>query len=105
VLGKYNEAIDAYKKSIILDPYDSTNQATRDAIERDQIKLGQPEKAIKTNDKAIKIIRMIQMLDTTKGVALHRLNKDEDAFKAFDKANELNPQNSKAWNAKKTLST
>jgi tetratricopeptide (TPR) repeat protein len=34
-LGKYNEAIDAYKNLIVLDPYDSTNQATRDVIERD----------------------------------------------------------------------
>ena len=78
-LGKYNEAIDAYKKSIILDPYDSTNQATRDAIERDEIKLGRPEKEIKTNDKAIEINPLNSAVVHNKKLVPDMFKKQEDS--------------------------
>jgi len=40
-----------------------------------------------------------------KGNALSDLNKSDEAIKAYDKAIEINPQNSIAWNNKGALST
>jgi tetratricopeptide (TPR) repeat protein len=49
-LNKSDEAIDAYNKSIVINPYDSINQAVRNAKEKDLDKLGQPDKALKADD-------------------------------------------------------
>ena len=47
--------------------------------------------------KQLKLTHNIQMLGYNKGVALHKLNKSDEAIKAYDKAIEINPQNSDAW--------
>ena len=46
--------------------------------------------------KQLKLTHRIQCLDN-KGNALNNLNKYDEAIKAYDKAIEINPQNSMAW--------
>ena len=50
--------------------------------------------------KQLKLTRRIQMLGYNKGLALDNLDKSDEAIKAYDKAIEINPQYSDAWNNK-----
>ena len=50
--------------------------------------------------KQLKLTRITHIAWNNKGVALAKLNKSDEAIKAYDKAIEINPHNSNAWNNK-----
>ena len=50
--------------------------------------------------KQLKLTRKIQIAWNNKGNVLTKLNKSDEALKAYDKAIEINPQNADAWNNK-----
>jgi tetratricopeptide (TPR) repeat protein len=62
------------------------------------------ENYIIIQDKAIEInLHKFNGLESIKDLLYIDLNKSDEAIKAFDKAIEINPQNSKAWNNKGLL--
>ena len=50
--------------------------------------------------KQLKLTHKTRIAWNNKGDALTKLNKSDEAIKAFDKAIEINPHDSDAWNNK-----
>ena len=96
-LGKYQEAIKCYDKSIEINPRDAgawNNKGT--ALNT----LGKHQEAIKCYGKALEITPRYFEAWNNKGVALGRFGKHPEAIVCYDKALEINPRYAIAWSNK-----
>lgn len=95
--GKYEESIQAYNKSIKLNPQYALawfNKGT--ALGQ----LGKYDEEIQACDKAIQLDPQYAEAWYNKGTAQDKQGKYDAAIQAFDKAIEINPQYADAWNGK-----
>ena len=96
-LGKHDEAIKAYDRSISINP-----QYAEAWINKGNALygLGKYDEAIKAYDQAISINPQFAEAWYNKGNALYGLGKYDEAIKAYDQAISINPQFAEAWNNK-----
>ena len=114
-LGLYNEAIDDYKKSIELNTdYGEAKQALEEINKKltntktinteiktnSNIEMVNTEYEINQNIKTINILNKYSEEFYKEGINYNNAKKHNEALKSFDKAIELNPNNSLAYIAK-----
>jgi tetratricopeptide (TPR) repeat protein len=100
-LGRYEDAIASYDKTIEFNPNDNAAWNNRGIVLH---QLGLFEDAIKSYDKAIKFNLdedVEHVAWNNRGMALHQLGRFEDAIKSYDKAIKFNPDDD-AWNNRGT---
>jgi len=88
--GKFPEAIEFYSQAIKLDPTDHTFWTNRSAS---YAGLNQHEKALADANEAIKLNNKWMKGHYRRGAALLALEKFDDAYAAFKRAQELEPGN------------
>ena len=104
--GKRKEALNAYDKAIELDP-DFTGieaQLYRAGVVAE---LGMLNESVADYDKILEIMAIndtmtsyVSIVWTGKGEVLEKMDRNEDALKAFDRALELDPTSAMAWEGK-----
>ena len=93
-IGKFDEAIDAYKNSILLNPNDGDTYFNMGIALKDQGKL---EEAIDAYKKAISLkTQLCSVAYNNIGVVLQDQDKLNEAVKAFKKALTLKPDHAQA---------
>jgi tetratricopeptide (TPR) repeat protein len=96
-LGKTQEAIECYDKSLEINPLHIdawTNKGT--SLE----KLGKYSEAIECYDKSLEINPRIAAVWDGKGIVLDDLKRFQEAIECFDNAIAINPRDTKVWNNK-----
>ncbi len=97
LLGKYEEAIQAFDKAIKIDPQFSPAWDGKGVVLHD---LSRYNESIQAFDKAIEINPQDAVAWDGKGVVLYDTGRYNESIQAFDKAIEINPQYAEAWNDK-----
>ena len=96
-LGKFQDAIKCYDKSLKINPrYDLAWGNKGNALKH----LGKPQEAIECFDKALEINPRFAEMWSNKGNALSELGKHQEAIECFDKALEINPKFAEGWSNK-----
>ena len=93
-LGKYDEAIEYFDKSLETDP-DNDDALNFKGVSLES--LGKYDEAIEYFDKAIEIHPDNEKALNNKGLALGELGKHKEAIECFDKAIEIEPNYDKAF--------
>jgi tetratricopeptide (TPR) repeat protein len=102
--SKYDEALQAFDRSVEIDPQLdgvwSNKGATLMRVGKGVDMSVMDNKAIQAFDKAIEINPQSYGAWNNKGIALNKKAEYEEATKAFDKATKINPSNPAAWRNK-----
>ena len=96
-LGKHQEAIKCYDKSLEINPRDAVAWSNKGTALNT---LGKYQDAIKCYDKSLEITPRDAGAWSNKGLALYNLGKPQEAIKCCDKALEIDPRHCNAWNNK-----
>lgn len=96
-LGRYDDALKAFDRTIELDPKNSDAWGCKGSVLH---LVGRTSEAIKAYDRAIELNPNDSELWTYKGVILKNFGRTDEALRAFDRAIELDPKNSRAWEGK-----
>jgi tetratricopeptide (TPR) repeat protein len=96
-LGRHEEAIRCYDKTLELDPCIAATWSNKGASLHS---LGRHEEAIHCFDKALKLDPRYALAWTNKGGSLSALGRHEEAIRCYDKTLELDPHHAGAWNNK-----
>jgi len=86
--GKHSEAIETFKKALVLDPQQANIMGNMAESYRT---LGNLDEALETYKKAIAISPNDGILYTNMGVVLDKMGKTAESQEAFKKASSLNP--------------
>jgi len=100
-VGKYNEALNAYNRSLEINSICSSTWFNRGVV---LSKLGNNKEALQSYEEAIRLNPLQANAWYNKGAVLVTLGNYTEAIKCFDEAIRLKPQYSGAWNKKVTLS-
>jgi Tfp pilus assembly protein PilF/RNA polymerase subunit RPABC4/transcription elongation factor Spt4 len=98
--NNYSKAIDYYEKALTTVPdniYNDTALVSKASV---LLKLGEPEDALYTINRALKVNPLNEAAWNTKGNALARLGRDVDAINCYNRALKLNQRYDVAWNNK-----
>ena len=88
-LGHKEEAFEAYKQALTLNPQNEQAWVNKGAVLQ---ALGRPAEALAACDHALAINPLNERAWANKGVMLNILGRPEEALAAYEKALELNPQ-------------
>ncbi len=94
---KYYKAIQAFNKSIEIDPQHAATWNNKGLALMHQDK---NDEAIQAYEKAIEIDPQLAEAWYNKGIALDNQGKYKEAIQAYDRATEIDPQNADAWGNK-----
>jgi tetratricopeptide (TPR) repeat protein len=95
--SEYQEALDAYKQAIVLDPNDAPAYIGKSKV---LFQLGLYKEALVASEQAIRLDTHLVSAWTSKGTALHNLKRYEEAVAAFDQAIQLDRNYTWAYNSK-----
>ncbi len=101
-LGRYQDALICFDKTLEIDPYDATAWNNKG---NPLDSLGRHQEALTCYCKAIDIRPQDSRFWSNKALALRSLGRSEEALVSYAKAVELDPQNAVVWNNMAVLLT
>lgn len=96
-LGRREEAINCFDRSLALDPQDALTWSNKGSVLND---LARRAEALWCCDQALALNPRLAMAWNNKGLALHDLGRREEALRCCDQALAIDPRYAMAWNNK-----